>query len=96
MSDNDIRTSVIIPAWHAWATLPAVLDAVEPQLSLTHELIVVESGVDRPHEQLDRRPWVQAIVRPERLLPGEARNLAGKVARGSVLVFLDAGTVPTA
>jgi len=94
MSDPSIRTSVIIPAWRAWATLPAVLDALEPQVCPNREVIVIDSGADHKGDEFDRWPWVQAIVRHERLLPGEARNLASKVARGDVLAFLDADAIP--
>lgn len=92
----DIRTSVIVPAWNAWATLPAVLDALEPQVAgRARELIVVDSTGDATPERIaERWPWVRVIAFPGRMLPGRARNEGVRAARGELVAFTDADAVP--
>ena len=86
---------MIIPAYRADATLPAVLAALKPQVVDGVEVLVVESsGGDSAHELAHSHPWLQVIDLPERTLPGAARNLAARAARGSRLAFLDADAVP--
>jgi glycosyltransferase involved in cell wall biosynthesis len=59
------------------------------------EVLVVESSGMAAAAELQReQPWVRVIGRPERLLPGAARNLGARAARGSRLGFLDADAVP--
>jgi cellulose synthase/poly-beta-1,6-N-acetylglucosamine synthase-like glycosyltransferase len=90
------RTSVIIPAYHSWKTLPAVLDALGPQLGCTHEAILVASGAASGERGAlaERWPWLRVVVSEPRLYPGSARNLGVAHARGDLLVFLDADAVP--
>jgi hypothetical protein len=53
-------TTVVIPAYAAWETLPAVLDALEPQARRgDREVIVVESSGDGAETRLARWPWVR-------------------------------------
>jgi GT2 family glycosyltransferase len=92
MTDR-VRTSVGVPAFRAWSTLPAVLDALASQVHDGCEVLVFESGT-RDDAPFARWPWVRAVTVPERVLPGEARNRAAAAARGDVLVFLDADAVP--
>ena len=90
-----VRTSVIVPAYRAWETLPATLDALRPQVERPdRELVLIESsGV--PAEELERRwPWARVLALPARTLPGLARNLAAREARGELLAFTDADALP--
>jgi Glycosyl transferase family 2 len=90
-----VRTSVVIPAYRAWSTLPLVLDALAPQLDRSREVILVESGGELPAEDPERRwPWLQVVHLPRRALPGEARNRGVERAAGATIAFIDADAVP--
>jgi glycosyltransferase involved in cell wall biosynthesis len=89
------RLSVIIPAFCADATLPRVLETLRPQIGPGTEVVVVDSSGLEHAAQLERaQPWVRVIGLPDRVLPGEARNLGADAARGSLLAFLDADALP--
>lgn len=86
-----VRTSVVIPAYRGWSTLPAVLVALGPQLGPERKAILVESGTEGPSSELRQRwPWLRMLTTAQRLLPGEALNLGATVARGEWLALLDA------
>jgi GT2 family glycosyltransferase len=90
-----IRTSVVIPAYRAWSTLPEVLDALAPQIGPQREAILVDSSADgRAAASRDRWPWLRTVTPSTRALPGTARNIGAGEARGLLLAFLDADTVP--
>jgi GT2 family glycosyltransferase len=96
VTPSAVRTTVIVPAYRAWDTLPATLDALRPQVERPdRELVLVESSGTATAEQLRRRwPWAEVISLPSRVLPGEARNLALERARGELIAFTDADAVP--
>jgi GT2 family glycosyltransferase len=90
-----IRTSVVIPAYRAWSTLPAVLDALAPQLAGDREAILVDGPADRRDLGREGRwPWLRTVNLPQRALPGAARNIGAAEARGRLIAFLDADAVP--
>jgi len=94
------RVTVIIPAYRAQRTLPRVIAALARQIDpARHEVLVVESG--GPGGSLAagqrlgaERPWLSLIGLDDRAYPGRARNAGAAVARGDLLVFLDADAVP--
>ena len=90
-----MRTSVIVPAYQAWDTLPAALEALRPQVDRPdRELVLVESSGDASQQELaERWPWAHVIAPQERMLPGIARNLAARDARGELMAFTDADAV---
>lgn len=92
---SEVRTSVILPAYHAWDTLPVALEALRPQVDRPdRELVLVESSGDASQQELaERWPWARVIAPAERMLPGRARNLAAREARGELLAFTDADAV---
>lgn len=94
--EGPIQTSVVIPALSAWRTLPAVLEALRPQLEgAGREALLVESSGELSLAAIeDRWPWVRALVLPRPALPGEARNVGAREARGEWLAFLDADCIP--
>jgi GT2 family glycosyltransferase len=93
---SEIRISVILPAYRAWRTLPVALDALRPQVDRPdRELVLVESSGELSEEELATRwPWTRVIAPADRTLPGRARNLALREARGELLAFTDADAVP--
>jgi GT2 family glycosyltransferase len=90
------RASVIVPAYRAWATLPAVLDALRTQVEARdRQVIVVENSGEMSAAELERRwPWARWLVLAEQTLPGRARNLGAEASEGELLVFLDADAIP--
>jgi glycosyltransferase involved in cell wall biosynthesis len=93
---REIRISVVIPALGAWRTLPAVLDALRPQVEGgSREALLVESSGELSSSELERRwPWIRVLTLAEPALPGEARNVGARAANGEWLAFLDADCVP--
>ena len=92
---SEVRISVILPAYQAWDTLPAALDALGPQVDRPdRELVLVESSGEVSQGELaERWPWARVIAPAERMLPGRARNLAAREALGELLAFTDADAV---
>jgi glycosyltransferase involved in cell wall biosynthesis len=90
-----VRTSVIVPAYRAWETLPAALEALRPQVDRPErELVLVESSGTVPREELERRwPWATVLAPPQRTLPGRARNLGLSASTGELIAFTDADAV---
>jgi cellulose synthase/poly-beta-1,6-N-acetylglucosamine synthase-like glycosyltransferase len=90
-----VKVSVIIPARDAAETLGACLDALslEAVPGLDAELIVVDDGSRDQTRAIAQRPNVN-VVRGAGRGPASARNLGARCARGELLVFLDADTVP--
>jgi GT2 family glycosyltransferase len=90
------RTAVVIPALRAFSTLPAVLDALQPQIQgRDREVIVVESsGTDAGRALAETRGWVRLVALAGPTLPGRARNIGVSVAQADRLAFLDADAVP--
>lgn len=91
-----IALSVIIPVRNGAATLAPLLDS----LNRAHtegingcEFIVVDDGsTDATAAIIADYPWLRVVRHPEPRGAGGARNSGARVARGELLLFLDADT----
>ena len=83
--------SIVIPAHNEEAYLQRTLDALRRQDYPAFEVIVVANGCTDRTAEVARRRCEQLIVLSQKSL-GVARNLGARMARGELLVFLDADT----
>jgi glycosyltransferase involved in cell wall biosynthesis len=84
--------SVVIPAHNEQRYLPATLQALSDQDYKWREVIVVANGCTDCTASVARGRCDRLIVLSQKGL-GVARNLGARMARGELLVFLDADTL---
>ena len=84
--------SVIIPAHNEEQYLGKTLEALQKQNYGWFEVIVVANGCTDRTKEIARGKCQRLIVLSERSL-GVARNLGARMARGEILLFLDADTL---
>lgn len=95
--DHPATVSVVIPAYGKCPHLPDVIAAIYEGRFLPLEVIVSHSGPDDPSEALKARFSELSVIHDDgRLLGGAARNRGAAVARGDILAFCDADTLPAA
>ena len=83
--------SVIIPAHNEERYLERTLNALARQTYLHRETIVVANGCTDLTEQVAARRCNRLVVLSQKSL-GVSRNLGARLARGDLLLFLDADT----
>ena len=81
--------SVIVPAYNAEATLPALLDSLSNQSYDDFEVIVIDDSSRDKTPQVARSYPCKLITLPENHGPAYCRNIGVKNARGEILVFTD-------
>ena len=73
--DDELRLSVLVPAYLSLPTIAATLRALRLQTRPAHEVIVVESSGDGTAELVRRDfPEVRLVESSTRLYPGAARQ----------------------
>lgn len=86
------RISVIIPAHNEELYLAKTLAALRHQTCKLFEVIVIANGCSDHTPEVARGRCDQLIVLSQKSL-GVARNLGARIAKGQLLIFLDADTL---
>ncbi len=83
--------SVVIPSYNEEERIERCLRSVFAQrLEGIYEVIVVDSSTDTtPQIILEKFPLVRLFHRDQQTLPGAARNIGVKQAKGRIIAFLD-------
>lgn len=87
--------SVVIPAYHAAATLGHVLDALAAVQFVNLDVVVVDDGSHDLTARVAVQHWsTPTVLRlPRRVGPGDARNVGAALASAETVLFLDADMV---
>ena len=84
--------SIIIPAFNEEAYIESTINSIKIQDFKDYEIIVICDGcTDKTYEKV-KNVVDKVIVLPKKQGPAIARNKGAKIAKGEVLVFLDADT----
>jgi len=101
MSDTIVRSSisVVIPVRNDRGRLLVLLDALELQTVLPHELIIIDSSdgsqsCDLIHEKLNSGSTPYVYKQIQGSYAGRSINIGANLARGDYLGFLDTKTIP--
>jgi cellulose synthase/poly-beta-1,6-N-acetylglucosamine synthase-like glycosyltransferase len=89
-----IRASIIIPALNEAENLARHLPIIKSQLDPADELIVVDNGSSDETARIAERLGARVVAEPVRGR-SRARNKGIELARGELLVFLDADCRPS-
>lgn len=84
--------SVVIPSFNTQDTIATTLDYLSKQkTSLSFEIIVVDcSDHDQVQKIVAQFPKARYEHKAQRFNPGEGRNIGAQLAKGELLVFIDA------
>jgi cellulose synthase/poly-beta-1,6-N-acetylglucosamine synthase-like glycosyltransferase len=88
-----VQISVVIPAYNAARSLPALLAEVRRQCGPATEVIVIDDGSQDDTSAAAAGPLVRC-VRQDNAGPAAARNRGAALATGDILLFLDSDLVP--
>lgn len=88
--------TLIIPAHNAAEYLRVTLPAILTQMQAGWDVLVVDDASTDDTAEVARGAGTQVLTLPENTGPAGARNAGGDLARGDVLLFLDADVVPRA
>ncbi len=88
---SDERVSVIIPTLNESAYLPLLLGALAAQTRPADEIIVADAGSTDGTPELAQARGARVVGGG---IPAVGRNAGAKVAKGELLLFLDADVVP--
>ena len=86
--------SVVVPSYNSSATISQCLSSLLAQSHAAQDIIVVDSSDDETPSIIDSEfPQVEPIYLSEKTLPGRARNIGVRQARGQIIAFTDADCV---
>jgi GT2 family glycosyltransferase len=88
--------SIVIPSYKPGASVLNCLDAIRRQKArLAAEVIVVDSSPEPVEAMIHGRyPAVAVVQLAKRTLPGRARSIGARLARGRVVCFTDTDCLP--
>ena len=84
-----MNLSVIVLAYNAEATLPALLDSLSNQSNDEFEVVVIDDASRDRTSQIARSYPCELITLSENRGPAYCRNIGAKKARGEILAFTD-------
>ena len=89
LKNKNVLVSVIVPAYNEEKTLGKCLLSIKNQTYKNIELIVVDDGSTDDTSKIAKK-YADVFMVQKHLGPGVARNKAAKIAKGKILVFIDA------
>lgn len=95
LHNHPSTVSIIIPVYQGGAEFRQCLAGVTQLSPLADEIIVVVDGEDDGSGAAAEVAGAKLIRQTGRFGPAAARNAGAKVAKGQILFFLDADTVPS-
>ena len=87
--NKKVLVSVIVPAYNEERTLEKCLTSIQEQTYRNIELIVVDDGSKDGTSRIAKK-YADIFLVQKHEGPGIARNKAAKIAKGEILVFIDA------
>jgi len=94
---KDFDVSVIIPVNSGSNYMPLLLQSLEDQTVLPHEIVIVDSGSDNDVTSIIRNMNGRIPIvykKRDSAYPGEARNIGVEMVKSKWIAFLDSSTVP--
>ena len=83
-----MELSIIIPTLNEEKYLPKLLESIKKQNIKSYEIIVADSNSNDKTREIARKFGCKVVK--GRKNPGSGRNNGAKVAKGSILFFIDA------
>lgn len=91
---GNLSVTVAIPCYNAENSLGRLLDALSMQSRTADEILVIDDGSTDATKRIAQRYDIRLIQHPENLGLACARNTALWNAKGEIIIYLDADTLP--
>jgi len=88
-AERPVLSAIVMGYRNERTIVQSVASLLEQETEESFEVLVVTSGVDRSAELVRKHyPQLRVHDSPSRLMPGAARNIGVRLARGNVIAFL--------